>query len=410
MTKALVSIITVLVLVVLGLLGVVLGWWSSLTGGDTGPSPSLSPEPTFVERSVTTGPHVPTARALTPVALQSVTADWVLAIYNSDSFDDAGNLTPGTKVLYLISPEGDRSEVVNLTDAGFEDPDLVAWNYATGDVLVSDGSDAGPRLAVIPLKTGEIASEWVYCGGSAFVTGQSVSEGWLLRGSCDESGIDGVYDSQGNLVASEIVRGDFGAVVRDVGDVQVVTGFEVLPEERFEATYPDGSSRFLPPPAGLDCYPLEKGLGDTLAITCSAAGDSMPSVWELSVRGDQAREVVSVAQTTALRDALGYAPDDFLGIFGYCADSSFRALEFEGYEGRLGVTFGSELRATDTPPFIHQECHAAKGTRSLVSGNGPLWWIDWDTGETVTLLPGSDEFPLFVVGAAHTTALAHPGE
>ena len=407
-------LLLILLLIILLLLGIVLGWWGGDGDGEATPTANettAATEPAgpsgqdFVARPVTSGNYLPPANALTEDALDGVGAGWVLAIHSDDAYADGGLFTPGDSVLYLIEPDGTQYEVANLDSFGWDSPDLVAWSGPRDlALLVEDRSE----LHVVSLVTGAIVNSWTFCGEAGSVRGFSAGDNWVLRGACSGDGIDGLYDDAGATLASNITGDEFGDSVVDVGEVQVITGFETFPEDRFEAVYADGTTAALPPPAGLDCYPIGKGRGPTVAIACYSSSDT-PDIFELPVDGSPAVPVIASGQLDTFKASLGYDAGDYLGVTGYCSDSVFSVVETSGFEERLGVNAGADVVDTLTPPFVHQKCHAAVGTGSLVSGNGPLWWIDWDTGVTVELLPGSgDEFPLYVVGAAETTALLHP--
>jgi hypothetical protein len=230
-----------------------------------------------------------------------------------------------------------------------------------------------------------------------------------VRGGCQDEGIDGLYTDSGVEVPSNIVgQGPFYTVI-DVGPVQLRHEWEKSPDERFVAFYPDGTSVAIPSSVAGDCYPLGKGRDATAAVYCySDMGDV--SIWELPVDGTSPYEVVSYPQLEDFSTVNGGSdPGDFM-VMEYCSDSALGIIQFILLdEPRIGVLYGGSVEAVGISSYLFRTCHAVSGTAALMSGSGPLWWHDFDTGHTITLLPGSgSDSPIQVVGADGYTALRLP--
>ncbi len=368
-------------------------------------SPSASPSPSFIERQVTVAPNVPSSELLTEAALDSAGTGWVVAVYDATSKDDAGVESPGPRVLYLISPEGTRYEVGNLDTLGMSAPDLVAWDYARHKVLLVDNL---MDLKVIDMVTGAIDGSWLFCDHEGYVRGSARDGAWLLRGSCDGEGIDGLYGDTGVEVPSSIVGKGFGLTVFDVGDVQVQSEFETPPDSRFTAFYADGTQATIPSSVAGDCYLLGKGKGATVAAYCYAAEGTV-DVWEFPVDGSTPVDVVTSAQLGAFRLELGVPnPSDFF-VSGYCTAADLPVVEVTWDQSRLGVLEAGVLTPVAQPPHVFRHCLDASGTSALVSGDGLLWLTDLATGTTVELLPGSGaDAAAGVVGTEGYRALLQP--
>ncbi|HEX7590213.1 MAG TPA: hypothetical protein VF362_04460 [Demequinaceae bacterium] len=381
------------------------GWWPfGGSGSEPTPtpsvsaSPSASPRPSFVERQVTVAPNVPVSELLTAAVLDSAGNGWVVAVYDATSRDDTGVESPGPKALYLISPEGVRYEVGNLDTLGMSAPDLVAWDYARRKVLIVDNL---MDMKVVDMMTGAIDGSWLFCDHEGYVRGSARDGAWLLRGSCNGEGIDGLYGDAGVEVPSSIVGKGFGLTVFDVGDVQVQSEFETAPDVRFTAFYADGTQATIPSSMAGDCYLLGKGKGDTFAAYCYTSAGAV-DVWEFPVDGSTPVDVVTSAQLEAFRLELGVPnPADFF-VSGYCSAADLPVVEVTWDQSRLGVLKAGSLAAAAQPPHPFRHCLAQSGTSALVSGDGLLWLTDFATGSTVELLPGSGASAAArVVGAAH---------
>lgn len=408
--------ITVMLLAAIAvfLVGSFRGWWGVHEGSHL-PSPTMSVtenptvspsgSPVFVARPVTVGDYVPDADPLTADTLESAGSGWVVAIDDTTQIDtsvDPHAITPGDRILYLISPIGDRYELANLNTLGLDAPDLVAWDDARDLLLIEQDRTT---LNVFDMTTGEVSSSWVFCPGGAGKAfyGEARDGNWLVRGGCEGASVDGLYSDVGALVPSGIVGGPF-LTVFDVGDIQVTWEFEGMVDQKFVAVQPDGTSQPLPwTLAGDDCYPLAKGRDATVAMYCYSGGHM--SIWELPVDGNAPIEVVTSAQLEDFAAAEGgYGPDEFW-VSDYGTDSALRVVEFSLGIGepkpRLGVLYGGTIEAVGAEvsnPF--RTCHAVSGTSALVSGGGGLWWVDFDAGSdpVVMIPPTGSGSPIQTVG------------
>lgn len=371
------------------------------------PSVSVSPPPAFVERQVTVAPHVPESELLTEAILESVGSGWVVAIHDATAIDSLGVESPGPKVLYLISPEGTRYELANLDTLGFGVPDVVAWDYERHMILLVDNLY---EIKIVSMVTGAIEDGWLMCTRQGYVRGFARDGEWLLRGSCEGDGIDGLYSDSGSKTTDGIVGEGFGFTVFDIGDVQVQSEFETEPDSRFVAFYPDGTDAIIPSEEQGDCYMIGKGAGDTFVAYCYAStGDTTLDVWEFPVDGSEPTDVITAAQLEAFRVDLGVAsPEDYF-VTGYCANSDLRIVEVTWSESRLGVFRDGSLEAVSQPPYAFRHCLATSGTSALVSGDGFLWISDFATGDAIEMLPGSaPDAAEHVVGTEGYRALLYP--
>ena len=336
--------------------------------------------------------------------LASATTGWVVAIHDATSIDDTGVETPGPRILYLISPEGTRYELANLDVLGLGAPDVVAWDYARQKILLVNQLKV---LEVFDMVNGQIDSSWSFCDNQGYVRGSVRDGAWLVRGSCDGEGIDGLYTDAGVVIPSSIVGTGFGYTVFDVGDVQVRSEFETAPDARFTAFYADGTSAVIPSSMAGDCYMIGKGKGATFVAYCYTKAGAL-DVWEFPVDGSTPEQVISADELDTFRRTLGIpGPDDFF-VSGYCAGSDVRVVEVTSGTSRLGVLRNGTLEPVGEAPYVFRRCLAVSGSAALVSGDGLLWYTDFDSGLTVELLPGAGkDYPLHVVGTDGYRALLH---
>lgn len=396
--------------------GLALGWFGAgaapVATPSESPSPSVSaapasPEPPddFVARTVTEAPHVPSALPITAQAVASAGPGWVLAIHDATAYGDGGSSSSGPRVLYLIDPSGVRYEVANLDALGLSEPDLIAWDPQRHRIALSQ---ARSEVAVVSMMTGAVVHQWVFCESPGYVRGTARDGAWILRGTCQGNGIDGLYTDDGTPRPSAIVGSGFGYTVFDVGDVQVVSEFETPPDARFTVVGPDGAATVVASADAGDCYLLGRGSGSTFAAYCYA-DDGQVEVWEFPVDGATPRRVVDASQLDAFRVAVGVPGQDDIFVSGYCASPEVRLVQVSWGESRLGAVDVDGLVPVGAPPHVMRACDAASDLGVLVSGDGLLWYVDDATGTTVELLPGAgDEAPLHVVGTDGYHALLYP--
>jgi len=171
---------------------------SSPTSTGLSPTPPGSSTNVVVaERSVTTGPGIPDTSAIDDAALASVGSGWSLALFDTGTFDERHNPLLGARLLYLISPEGERYQ------AGYYSPirgaDLLAWNVGRDTVFLRFN---GSELGVFDLVSGRQLPTWQPCGISFADVGVTPRDDgtWEIRGSCNGTQLDGVYEDDGTPV------------------------------------------------------------------------------------------------------------------------------------------------------------------------------------------------------------------
>jgi hypothetical protein len=395
--------IIVLVALIALVSGIAFGWFDS--GGSPGPGPSGTATPTatptssatatpsaFVDRPVTTGQFVPSASALTADVLAAAGSGWVVAIDDTSQvnmLNDPYIVTPDQKILYLISPDGTRYELANLDGIGLGEPDLVAWDYARNVLLMEW---AGTTLGVFDMASGAVTSSWTFCAsgyGSARY-GEARGANWVIRAGCEGEGVDALYTDAGVVVPSTIQIAPPMVTNFDIGTMQVRYEFEGTVDQKYLAYTPDGSSEPLPWSALSYCdTPLGKGRGDTLAVLCYSDAGAI-SIEELPVDGSPPYEVVSSGQLNDFAMAHGsFGPGEY-GLTGYWSDSALGIVQFwfGDANSRLGVLNGGSVEAVSADAsYPFRRCHAVAGTSALVSGGGGLWWVNFDAGAPVVLLP-----------------------
>lgn len=384
--------------------------------GDAGPSPSATASPSatspageplqgFVPRGVTSARFLPRAAPLNAQALQSVVPGGaVLALFDSTRLAPGADAVPGVRVLYLATLGGEAYEVVNATELGWDNPQLVAWDAQRHLALVSEDRNT---LHVLSLVTGAVEHTWEVCGEGTVLRGMATSGAWVVRGSCEGEPIDGLYSDTGELLPSAYGGKEWGTVTYDVGDIQVSHAFESLIEERFVATYPDGSSAPLAIAGSGDCYPIGAA-GDAAIAAFCYSDEGVLSVWEIPVDGGAPTETISagdidVAQSFTLFDSSAGA-----AVTRYCRDGEVPAAVVESFDADRSVPqlvrFADAIEPYVRPGATVDDCHAALGDGLVASGDGRLWWFSPE-GVAVDLLPLAADDPLDIVGVDGSTVL-----
>ncbi|MBN2177318.1 MAG: hypothetical protein JW722_06635 [Demequinaceae bacterium] len=370
------------------------------------PSPTGNVDwPEVADREVTTGVGLPDAVALTGEAYATADTGWVLAIFDSTKRSNVSDPVEGERVLYLVSPAGERFEVANLTRYGA--PYLAAWDTERQVALIVEGRYVALTL---DLASGEVTHEWQFCGEGGYMKAEDrPGEEWLLRGFCSGEPLDGIYTDDFTFVTDDgIVTGGEGITVMDVGDVQVRYEFEMTPAQSFRAYHPDGTEVAMQPVGEyIACYPMGPSLSGGLAVQCWAEGDSV-TYWNLDLDGGPATPITTSATIGAIEAASGGSlPAEGAVVTGYCLAGDQEALITSHPavvvldEGSPVVVTNGEYRAT--------WCFGGVGGTVLVTGVGPLWTWDAASGITVTLLPVPEPGDDGVwVGAAEGGAIIHP--
>lgn len=369
------------------------------------PTPSASdpvtptPNPTAVG-DVTVADGLPSATALTAGVLASADRGWVLAVFDSTFRSGTEDPIWGEKVLYLVSPTGDRYEVANLTRFG--NPVLSAWDTDRQVAFLVDN-----RMAAftVDLASGQVTEEWQFCGEGGSMRAAVAADGqWLLRGNCSGEALDGYYTDDGTLIRDDGVPDGEGVTVMSVGDVQVRFEFEMPPAESYVAYHADGTEVPLQAVgANTACYPMGPALDGGLAVQCWS-DDGSSTLWSLDVDGGAAHVIADQAVFISVIDAMG--GDGLWSLPGYCLTGDHETLTGE---------FGLAVLGDGAPTLLSNGeyrgtvCYGGIGDTVLVAGVGPLWTWDAGTGATVTLLPvpePSDDGTW--VGASENGAIIHP--
>ena len=380
----------------------------AVPGPALSPSISAAPSPdpeTSEGATVTLGEGLPSAAPLSDEVLASVDSGWVLALFDSTFRPGLGEPSQGQRVLYLVSPRGERYEVTNLTR--YSELYLIGWDTERNVALLVD---ARSTLVSVGFGPGGMVYERQFCGEGGSLSGRPLGDGeWLLRGFCSGEALDGRYADDGTLLGSEeIVQGGEGITVMDVGDTQVRYEFEKPPEESYIAYRADGSQVALQPVGPTtQCFPNGASLTGGLAVQCWGEGDAT-SIWNLDLEGGDPTPIAVPETLDAIEAASGGALPAAGALFtGYCLAGQHEALLTShpavavlGEDGPTILSNG-EYRAT--------MCLGGVGDTILVVGQGPLWTWNARSGEIVTLLPVPEPGDDGVwVGAAEGGALIHP--
>ena len=371
-----------------------------------GATPSASPDPSV--GAVTLGEGLPSAEPLTGSVLQSAGSGWVLAVFDSTFRPGVEEPTQGERVLYLVSPAGERYEVANLTR--YASPYLAGWDTERNVAILVDTRST---MLTVDLASGDVTHEWQFCGEGGSLWAQSLGDGeWLLRGFCSGAALDGRYSDDGALLGSEgIVPGGEGVEVVDVGDVQVRYEFEKPPEESYVAYRADGSRLALPAVGPTtQCFPIGPSLTGGLAVLCWGEDDAdTGSIWNIDLDGAAPTPIASPETLGAIDAASGGALPAAGAMFsGYCLAGDHEALMTShpavvalGEDGPTILSNNGEYRAT--------VCLGGAGDTFLVAGQGPLWTWNAGSGEIVTLLPVPEPGDDGVwAGASEGGAIIHP--
>lgn len=377
------------------------------------PSPTAG-WPEVADRTVTTGPGLPVAVALTDEAYATADTGWVLAIFDSTQRLLNKDPVEGERVLYLISPIGERYEVANLTRYG--SLHLAAWDTDRQVALIVDGRYIAMTL---DLATGEVTHKWQFCGEGGSLTAKDLpGEEWLLRGFCSGEPLDGVYSDDFTFVTGEgIVKGGEGITVTDIGDVQVRYEFEMAPAQSFRAYHPDGTETAMEPVGDyMACYPAGPSKLGGLVVTCWDDNGDV-TVWNLDFDGGPATQIAS---TEILFDLAAQSmvplPLEGAVFTGYCSTETLEAVETShpavAVIGGESDIFGI-LIMVDGRYHLASGCYGGVGDTLLLTGDGVLWtWTQNagnPNGDIVILVPVPDmsdngEW----VGAAEGGAIIHP--
>jgi hypothetical protein len=350
------------------------------------PSPTTGDDwPDVADREVTMGDGIPDAVALTGEALGSVDTGWVLAIYDSTYYRGMNEPIPGKRVLYLISPQGERFEVANLTEYG--SPHLAAWDTDRQVAFIVENQYV---TFTVDLASGEVANEKTICGQDGSIKATDLpGDRWLLRGNCEGEGIDGIYTDDATLVTQEgIEKGGGFFTVYDIGDVQVRYESEMPPAESYVAVHADGTKvAMLPVGDEVQCFPQGPSLAGGVAVTCWGEGD-IATIWNLDLNGGEPTLIAGPDTLNAIESALGEAlPYEGVMLNSYRLAGDQEVISVGG-AGTWVAVLGEDSPIVLTNGESWADwCYGGVGQTVLVSGLGALWTWDASTGVSVDLLP-----------------------
>jgi hypothetical protein len=418
--------LTVLVVLVVGVGAVAVAYGTGLLGSVTAdslgispspsasaaakppaPSPSIPPAPkdtVVTTRPVTTGTGIPSATELHDATFAAVTTGWVLTVFDAGTYDASHNPVPGTRLVYLVSPSGQRFEVAHFP-AG-QDVDVAAWNVAAGKaLLVFHGFD----YAVLNIATGAVGSTWQLCGTHPVTAVVEPQPGgtWAFRGSCIGAQIDGVYNDAGADVSpASYFKSQFGTWSADLGGGQVAVVTQGTPQ-LFLVTAPgwtDPAETYKP--AGVDsCNPLGPGRAGSIAVGCTHGTHA--SAWELHISGAPATQLVTEAQVAAFTGAVtGPGAPQFVGN---CVVGNTEILEVATTGRAAAYASSGGLTQPGLSEFVGAEyCWGGHGQTVLFSGHGSLWTYV-QGGATVPLAVVSGALnPGDIIGVAQTRSVIAP--
>lgn len=131
---------------------------SGTSAGDASPATDLSAglHSLAGPGQVTSDPLLPRAIPLTPEVLEGAGRGWVLATYSPTYFDPLADYSPTAtvEVVYLISPQGERFQVLELES---ETPyEILLWTPGETHAVVRDQSGTQSPWLTLELLTGEM--------------------------------------------------------------------------------------------------------------------------------------------------------------------------------------------------------------------------------------------------------------
>ncbi len=372
----------------------------------SGASPNATSNSTVASRSVTTGPGIPDAHAIDDATLASVGSGWVLTFFDTGAYDKLHNPVVGPRLMYLISPAGDRYQVAYFSQ--IRGADVLAWNVEQDKVFMRFN---GSELGVFDLVSGRQAPTWTPCGvGPADVRVEPRTDGnWQIRGACSGAQLDGVYADDGSPVNdASFIPASLGSWATNVGSTTVTYS---MSDGTFTATAAPGSQPVaLQLPAGVDsCRPLANGRGATVTAECTSAAGS--SVWEIDSAGGPAVPVASADEVAGFSSALA---DSGVGspttVVNTCVVGGAEAVTVHALGRAVGIAGGANLEPVWLHPHQQAEyCWGSSGTVGLFSSQGSLWTYDTASKTTVPLVEvDALTNPLPTVGVALTRSIIAP--
>ncbi len=364
-----------------------------------------SPSPTTTPVDDVTADGLPTSVPLTPAVLASAGQGWVLAIFDSTFRSNVEEPIEGERILFLVSPTGDRYEVANLSQ--YTAPYLSAWDMERNVAFVVENRYVA---LTVDLASGTVTHEWQFCGEGGYLRAEDrPGDEWLLRGNCSGASLDGIYNDAGTLITEAgVVKGGEGITIMDVGDTQVRYEFEMPPAQSYVAYHADGTQVALKPVGEtVGCYPMGPSVTGGLAVQCWGEGDDV-TYWSLDLNGGDAAPIANASDLQAIEtESGGTLPAAGAIITGYIA---------AGENQVIITSHPAAVVLKESHPVILADgaiqgtwCYGGVGSTVLVQGSGALWTWDDVTRNVVTLLPiGTPPREGMWVGAAEGGAIIHP--
>jgi hypothetical protein len=190
------------------------------TSASASAAPSASPSdsgiawPGFIG-SLTTDPHLPDAQVITPEVWASAGPGWALVSYREEWSRD-GVDDKGPQVIYLVSPQGDRYELVNVPG---DTVSVLAWEPGSTLVPVSVTMPSGEQnYMALDLVTGGTYQAGGYAphiwslafldaDGNPVWRGNDATAAYI---SIAPDGVQSDYQIPASLGAAELAEQEFG--------------------------------------------------------------------------------------------------------------------------------------------------------------------------------------------------------
>lgn len=381
------------------------------TTSSSSPNPTATSDSIVRPRAVTTGTDVPVAQALDDTAYASVTSGWVLTVFDSGTFDALHQAVPGTRIVYLVSPAGDRYEVGSFDAA--EQVDLAAWNVADGKALLVLG---GVRYTVFDLATTKLSPPWTLCGDhpvTARITPRDDGT-WGFRGYCIGAQIDGVYDDIGtDVTPADYYRAPFQRWDADIEQGGVAIYWSESPHPTIIVSFPgsDEPSELVAPPGMDSCVPIGVGRRpsgwpfSSIAVACTT-GEQV-SAWEETDAGVEPIQLVTASTVAAFASSTLGGGVPF--IDRSCVVGNREVLEIQSL-GRAAafVDNGVLSQPMLTATTAAEHCWGASGDTGLFSGHGSLWTTAFGVSPTPLIEVSGSLQPGEPIGVALTRSIIAP--
>lgn len=188
------------------------------------PSSSASPSPSPSDTTawpgfageVSVDPHLPTASAITPEVWASAGPGWAVISYRETWVDGAD--MRGPQVIYLVSPQGDRYELANISG---DTVAVLAWQAGSTTAPVSVQPEGDPPYAgMLNLVTGDVTRldgyapyiwsvAFLDADGSPIYTGNDATSAYVRIAP---DGTQSAYTIPASMGAAELAKAKTGLV------------------------------------------------------------------------------------------------------------------------------------------------------------------------------------------------------